>query len=401
MYKRLIFKEIFKRLQEPRRFIQVLLGPRQVGKTTLALQAASELAEPVHFASADEPQLKDRVWLLQQHDLALLKIKQANAISGILIIDEIQKIPQWSETIKFLWDTDTRQNNPLKIMLLGSSPLLMQQGLTESLAGRFEVNFITHWSYQEMHDAFNYTWEEYCYFGGYPGAASLKEDEPRWRDYIQTALIETTLSRDILLMTRIDKPALLRRLFYLGCEYSGQILSYQKMLGQLQDAGNTTTLAHYLQLLSDVGLLTGLAKYAEQGVRKKGSSPKFQVQNTALSTVTKSTTFQNLRNIPEEWGRAVETMIGAYCLNEARRNQGTVYYWRERNKEVDFVLEFANHRKLAIEVKSGKRQESFSGASVFLSQFPNSHFLCVGAGGMSMESFLQSTWQDWEKLTTY
>jgi len=396
-YNRLIFKNILKKLQEPRQFIQVLLGPRQVGKSTLAQQLVDALNEPAHFVSADEPQLKDRTWLQQQHDIAVLKIKQSGALSGLLVIDEIQKIPQWSEAIKALWDTDSRQNTPLKIMLLGSSPLLMQQGLTESLAGRFEVNFITHWSFQEMHDAFNYTWQEYCYFGGYPGAQSLRTDEVRWRDYIQMSLIETALSRDLLLMTRIDKPALLRRLFYLGCEYSGQILSYQKMVGQLQDVGNTTTLAHYLQLLSDIGMLSGLEKYAEQGVRKRGSSPKFQVQNTALSTVTKNTTFYDVQHNPDEWGRVVESMIGAYCINEARGHHGKVYYWREKNEEVDFIIEFSDRRKLAIEVKTSKRRETFSGAKAFLARFPNTRFICVGGEGMAIEDFLRTGWKDWEK----
>jgi len=168
--------------------------------------------------------------------------------------------------------------------LLGSSPLLVQQGLSESLAGRFEILRIGHWSFSEMRDAFGLTVDQYLYFGGYPGSAALINDEERWRRYLLDSLIETTLARDILLMNRVDKPALLRQMFRLGCEYSGQILSYQKMLGQLQDAGNTTTLAHYLDLLSGAGMLCGLSKFSSEVVRQRGSSPKLQVLNNGLMT---------------------------------------------------------------------------------------------------------------------
>ena len=231
---------------EPRRFLQVLAGPRQVGKTTLARQLAGELAIASHYATADEPTLQDRAWINQQWDIARSLVRgQKSKRLALLIIDEVQKVPGWSETVKRLWDEDTAANMPLLVLLLGSSPLLMQRGLTESLAGRFEIIPVPHWSYSEMREAFGWSLEQFIYFGGYPGAASLIGEEQRWRQYVVDSLIETTVSRDILLMTRVDKPALLRRLFLLSCEYSGQILSYQKMLGQLQEAGNTVTLADY------------------------------------------------------------------------------------------------------------------------------------------------------------
>ncbi|MCD4670558.1 MAG: AAA family ATPase, partial [Actinomycetia bacterium] len=248
-YKRPIYSKILKRIKEKRQFIQVLAGPRQVGKTTLARQIINDYKSPIHYASADEPTLRDRSWLNQQWDIARLKIAEEKKSVALLIIDEVQKVSGWSETVKRLWDEDTANKTNLKVILLGSSPLLMQKGLTESLAGRFETIPVMHWSFAEMRDCFNIALERYIYFGGYPGAARLIINRQRWRQYILDSLIETTISRDILLMTRVDKPALLRRLFHLGCEYSGQILSYQKMIGQLQDAGNTTTLAHYLELL--------------------------------------------------------------------------------------------------------------------------------------------------------
>jgi predicted AAA+ superfamily ATPase len=251
-----------------------------VGKTTLSLQISEDLSIPSHFVSADTATLQDLTWLEMQWEAARQKVDPERG--GLFIIDEVQKIPKWSSMIKKLWDEDTRNQINLKVMILGSSPWLMQKGLSESLAGRFEIFPITHWSFYEMQKVFGWGLDEFIYFGGYPGCASLINEEARWRNYINDALVETTISRDILLMTQVNKPALLRRLFQLGCEYSGQILSFQKMVGQLQDAGNTTTLSHYLELLTGAGVLTGLSKYAKQTVRRKGSSPKFQVFNTAL-----------------------------------------------------------------------------------------------------------------------
>lgn len=207
---------------------------------------------PAHYATADEPTLKGGMWLAQQWESArvLGQAPGGESNDALLVLDEIQKLPGWSESVKRLWDEDTAAARPLHVVLLGSSPLLVQRGLTESLAGRFEVLPVTHWSLPEMRDAFGVSVEEFVYYGGYPGAAALFDEPQRWRQYLLDALIETSVSRDVLLMSRIDKPALLRRLFKLGCTYSGRILSYQKMVGQLQDAGNTTTLAHYLELLS-------------------------------------------------------------------------------------------------------------------------------------------------------
>ncbi len=272
-----------RRLAEPRRFIQVVAGPRQVGKTTLVQAVVESSGLPQRFASADEPTLRGPDWIGQQWDAARFEA-DAGRRGAVLVLDEIQKIPGWSETVKRLWDEDTRKKRRLKVVLLGSAPLLIARGLSESLAGRFEVLHLPHWTFAEMNAAFGWSVEQYIFYGGYPGAAPLIRDPSRWARYIIDSLIETTLSRDVLLLSRVDKPALLRRLFQLGCSYSGQILSYTKMLGQLQDTGNVTTLAHYLDLLTGAGMVTGLQKFAGAVVRQRGSTPKLQVFNTALTT---------------------------------------------------------------------------------------------------------------------
>lgn len=387
MKKRPIFPELVKRLEEPRKFIQVLLGPRQVGKTTLALQVAEEINKPSHYISADTATLQNLSWIQQQWEVARTMVKARSG--ALLIIDEVQKIPHWSDIIKALWDEDTRNHTNLSVMILGSSPWLMQKGLSESLAGRFEIIPITHWSFEEMNKHFNWRLEQYFYFGGYPGAASLADanDPSRWINYINESLIETTISRDILLMTQVNKPALLRRLFQLGCSYSGQILSYSKMLGELQDAGNTTTLAHYLDLLSGASLVAGLQKFAQQQVRQKGSSPKFAVFNTALMSAQSSKTFKEARQDPSFWGRLVESAVGAHLLNSIRGTQIELFYWREGDKEVDFVLRYGD-AVTAIEVKSGKESINHSGMDDFVKKFRPAKILLIGEQGISLEKFL-------------
>lgn len=380
------------RLSEKRRFLQVLTGPRQVGKTTLVRQVMESLEIPSHYASADEPSLRDRTWLEQQWETARLKASSSG--EAVLVIDEIQKVSQWPDIVKFLWDSDTHSGKNLKVVLLGSAPLLLQSGLTESLAGRFETIAVPHWSFPEMREAFGYSLEQYLYFGSYPGAAELSGDPQRWRRYIADSLVETTISRDILLLTRVDKPALLRRLFHLSCEYSGQILSYQKMVGQLQDVGNTVTLAHYLHLLSGAGMVAGLQKYAAASVRQRGSSPKLQVLNTALMTLCDPRSLEETRNDHDRWGRLVESAVGAHLLNSCAGSDIEVFYWRERNLEVDFVLRHGN-KTVAIEVKSSSRKESLPGMETFAKQFHPHRLLLVGGQGIPLEEFLASPAEYW------
>lgn len=392
MFKRAACGLLAGRLGEVRRFIQVVAGPRQSGKTTLVRQALEQAGIPFHYVSADEPALRGSAWIEQQWETA--RAQCSGRKNTVLALDEIQKIPGWSETVKRLWDEDSRAKLPLKVVLLGSSPLLVQYGLTESLAGRFEVIGVTHWSLEEMQKAFGWSPEQYIYFGGYPGAAPLIDEPERWRRYVVDSLIETTVSRDILLMTRVDKPALLRQLFHLGCAYSGQIVSYQKLVGQLQDAGNTTTLAHYLELLSGAGMLTGLGKYGGGKLRQRGSSPKLLAMNTALMTSQSGLTFEEAKRERDYWGRVVETAAGAYLLNSTKDSPVKLLYWREGAKEVDFVLQ-KGKSVTAIEVKSGRKRENLSGIQTFSDRFHPKRTILVGEGGIPVERFLTSDIGEW------
>jgi hypothetical protein len=388
MIRQPIHDELLKRLKEKRRFMQVVAGPRQVGKTTVVRQAVAASRIPSHYASADEPTLRDRAWIEQQWDIARLKAREGR-IGAILVLDEIQKVSNWSSAVKWLWDADTHAGIALKVVLLGSSPLLIQKGLTESLAGRFEMIATPHWSFSEMKQAFGWNLEQYIFYGAYPGAAELIDDPQRWRRYILDSLMETTLSRDILLLTRVDKPALLRRLFQLGCAYSGQILSYQKMLGQLVDAGNTTTLAHYLELLQGAGMLAGIAKYDRSLQRRRASSPKLQVLNTALMTVQDVRSLAQARQDGDYWGRLVESCVGAHLVNSGFGTGMTVTYWRERNFEVDFILQH-DKTTIAIEVKSGGRRQSLPGMDAFARKFKPNRQLLVGGQGIPLDDFLST-----------
>jgi predicted AAA+ superfamily ATPase len=393
--KRASFHILLKRLQEPRRFIQVLSGPRQTGKTTIARQITEAVSFPVHFATADEPTLRDRGWIIQQWEIARIQAKTKNKKTGaLLILDEAQKVTQWSELIKRLWDEDTASGLLLKVVLLGSSPLRVEKGLTESLAGRFEVIPVTHWSYPEMREAFGWGLEQFIFYGGYPGSASLIEDPHRWARYIIDSLIETTLSRDILLLTRVDKPALLRRLFHLGCDYSGQVLSYQKMLGQLHEGGNTTTLAHYLNLLEGAGLVVGLSKFSGKQIRQRASSPKLQVMNTALMTAPSTYSLSTAQQDREYWGRLVESTVGAHLLNRTKGKKIEVFYWLERNQEVDFLLR-SGKDLFVLEVKSSRTRQRFSGITAFAKTFGVRRSLLIGQEGIPLEEFLTKPLEHW------
>jgi len=382
------------RLAERRRFIQVVAGPRQVGKTTLVGQVVGAAALPAVVVSADQPSLRDAAWLAAQWERARILAAEADADGAILVVDEVQKVTGWSEAVKQLWDEDTRARLPLKVVLLGSAPLLVQRGLTESLAGRFEIIRLPHWSFAEMRAAFGFSLDQYLHFGGYPGAATLVDDAERWRMHVLDSLVETTIARDVLLLTRVDKPALLRRLFELGCRHSGQIVSYTKLLGQLHDAGNTTTLAHYLELLSGAGMLTGLPKYAGNAVRQRASSPKLQVLNTALMSAMSGLSFAEARADREYWGRLVETAVGAHLANAAALRGWEVFYWRERNREVDFVVR-AGSALVAFEVKSSRGAGSLSGLAAFAAAFRPTRTLLVGGDGIPVEDFLAKPAETW------
>lgn len=387
MFKRPYFQTLIKRLKESKKFIQVITGPRQVGKTTLVHQVLKEIQTPSIYISADGVINIGPEWIEQQWNNARLKLKTGNLSELIFVIDEVQKIPDWSEMVKANWDSDLLNDLEIKLVLLGSSRLLIQKGLTESLAGRFEVIYTGHWNFEEMNRAFGLTEEQFVWFGGYPGAAGLINDEQRWNDYIINSLIETTISRDILLMENINKPALLRNLFELGCSYSGQILSFTKILGQLQDAGNTTTLSHYLHLLDSAGLLSGLQKFSKGKITRRSSSPKFQVQNTALLSSLSDYFLTDALENTEIWGRYVESAIGAHFLNAAKANNLELSYWREGNFEVDFILQHKN-KVIGIEVKIGAAKFT-KGMQRFRSLFKPDKMYLISNEGLNWKEILK------------
>ena len=388
------------RLREPRRFLQVVAGPRQVGKTTLVRQALASLAADPgpqriaqHSVSADNPGLQGSSWLATQWETARSLTAQSGAC--VLVLDEVQKLPRWTDEVKRLWDEDTAAGRDVRAVVLGSAPLLIARGLTESMAGRFEMTRMGHWRYSEMREAFGFTLDQFIFYGGYPGAAPLVGDEARWAAYVRDALIETTIAKDVLLMAPVQKPALLRRVFDLACRYSGQMLSYQKMLGQLADAGNTTTLAHYLELLEGAGMVCGLQKYAGQALRQRASSPKLQVFNTALMgsiAASEGFGFERLRATPDLWGRMVESAVGAELLARHLTHgsaQPLIHYWHEGGREVDFVLR-RDTEVFALEVKSGTHQGNVSGLDAFTTAFPGARPVVLGTGGVPLETWFSA-----------
>ena len=401
------------RLNDTPKFIVIVAGPRQIGKSTLVKQVLqSRKSTFVSVDQQDSDSLKDRTqgtqvlsqrvrgsepsaeWLIDTWTKARKQARQLQQNEHfVLAVDEIQKIPRWSEIVKGLWEADRAENLNLHVVLLGSSPWLMQKGLTESLAGRFELIPMSHWSYTEMQEAFDFSLEEYIYFGGYPGAASLIKDETRWTNYIRSSLIHPNIEKDILQMTRIDKPALLKNLFELGCMYSGQMISYNKLLGQLQDAGNTTTLRDYLTLLGQAGLLAGIPKYAGQVHRQRGSSPKLNALNTGLMSALTGYTFAEARADRSYWGRLVESSVGAHIYNTAEDNT-KVFYWRDGDNEVDFIIE-GRRKMLAIEVKSGQKFAPPKGLDIFTQKFKAATPMIVGEGGIPLSEFLSRPASEW------
>ena len=387
MFQRPLFQLVKTRIVEPRRFIQVVTGPRQVGKTTLVNQVMKNLSFPAHYATADGLVTDGSVWLREQWDFARIRQQQNPSVAFLLILDEIQKVENWSEIVKREWDADSLNGIPVKVLLSGSSRLLLQQGLSESLTGRFEIIYAGHWSFSEMHSAFGIDLNQYIWFGGYPGSAGIMDEEARWKQYISDSIIETSISKDILMLTRVEKPALLRRLFEFGCSYSGQVFSYTKMLGQLVAAGNTTTLSHYLELLSQAGLLAGLEKFSFNQTRQRSSSPKFQIFNTALISAQRHESYAEVLNQPAQWGRLVESAVGAHLVNHALTDRITVNYWRDRNDEVDFVIQ-KNGKVIGLEVSSGEGHKR-KGMDAFQKRFQPHRILLIGRSGMPLIEFLK------------
>jgi predicted AAA+ superfamily ATPase len=388
MYKRRQFSELKSRLEEMRDKIQVVYGPRQVGKSTLVKQVLKEITIDFTFISADNVGKENVSWINEVWETARQRMKLKKVEEYLLVIDEVHKISNWSEAVKKEWDADTFNDVNIKVVLLGSSRLLIKDGLTESLAGRYELIHMSHWSYKEMKEAFGIDLEHYVFFGGYPGGVKFINNETRWRRYIKESIIAPAIVYDILMTKLVYKPELMQQLVELGCTYSGEEIALTKLLGQLQDVGNVTTLASYLSTLKESHLLCGLQKYAKDNARKYNSIPKMLVYNTALLSSLYGMNYSQVFVNPKMWGRWVESAVGAHLLNMADELDYKLYYWRERNDEVDFILEY-NRQCIAIEVKSGRRTTN-KGISVFKEKFNPIHTFIVGSGGIPLEEFLSS-----------
>jgi uncharacterized protein len=344
------------RLNEKLNFLQVVIGPRQIGKTTGLQQIVKEWEGPSLYVTADEVINPSSEWLKLQWQRA----RQLGE-NTLFVVDEVQKIPEWSSLIKFLFDQD-RSLKKTKIVLLGSASLSLQKGLAESLVGRYELIQVHHWGLEECYQAFGWKINEFLKYGGYPAAAELINDTNRWQSFIRNSIIEPVLIKDILGITTVNKPSLFRQTFELSMSYPAQEISYQKLLGQLQESGNVTTIKHYLELLEGAFLLKSLYKYSGSEVRKKGSSPKILPLNIALIHAFKNPNTVN--EIPEWRGRIFETVIGGVLAH----SNGDLYYWREGNFEVDYVLKIED-KLFAIEVKSGRKRHS-KGMEKFLTKYP-------------------------------
>jgi len=383
IFQRETVAEIKNGMKLSNKFLHIITGPRQVGKSTAANQIADSWEGEVVSSTADSPIPPGPQWI-EQHWLRAFS-KAQGGTKTLLILDEIQKVTGWSEVIKRLWDQAKLTDPPLYVLLLGSSSLLLSKGMTESLTGRFLKYSMSHWSFKEMNQAFGFDLPSYIYFGGYPGSVELISNESVWKQYILNSLIETVLTKDVLQMQVVTKPALLRHLFFLSMSYPAHILSYNKMLGQLQDAGNTTTLAHYLKILESAFLVSGLERYHGNKNMKRGSSPKLIAWNNALVTSLSEHSFENAMNDPELWGWLVENAVGGYLMNNLPSGKYSIRYWREKNNEVDFVVSSAK-KTWAIEVKSN-RVKKVGGLKKFCENYSNVTPVIIGGTGIPLEKF--------------
>lgn len=384
MYERSFVTTLSDRLRESRRFIQVVIGPRQTGKSTGVSQALGKLSAPVVEYAFDRP--RDRRSTKLEEIWGQAREMLGSSPEVILSLDEIQKVPDWSSTVKFLWDEDTRRGNNIKVVATGSSALTLRGGMAESLKGRFEEIASTQWTLAECRDAFGYSLDDFLFFGGYPGAAALKDEPDRWFAYMHDSIIEPTITQDVLEMETVKKPALLRALFEIGAMYSAREISYRKLLGQLDDRGNTEVISHYLDLLSHAGLLSGLRKYDEKPLRSKTSSPRLLVHDTSLMTAASEEDAEALFANPAQKGHLIETAAGAYLLERSRQERFSVRWWRDRNDEVDFVIT-KGRKRTAIEVKGGHTRRT-KGLGAFVEKYPGTYVLIVGAESCPLEEFL-------------
>lgn len=358
---RRVFERIKARLAEPAPLIQVVIGPRQVGKTT-AIRAS--LPKNAIYETGDSPtplpaSFIESIWR-QAHEKSV----------PVIAIDEVQKIPGWAEVIKKLWDQSPRK---IKVVLSGSAALSIEKNLKESLAGRFELLSAMHWSLREAQAAFGLSLEEYLEFGCYPGSIPMLRDIPRWGTYVRDSIVEPVIGRDILQLHPIENPALLRQLFGFCVSGPAQIISMNKLQGQLQDKGAMATLQHYLDLLAKSFLVSGVQKYSDKAIVSRRSPPKIIVHDNALLRAFERPVQGPLST--KRLGQYLENSVGARLLE----SRWDVYYWRDRNEEVDYIAHGPQGEKWAIEVKSGETSPSELGSlAKFCRLFPDYKAKVIG-----------------------
>ena len=367
--------------------MQIVMGPRQVGKSTLVGQFTEGTSVPFDFFAADNVNRFDTSWIPNKWQQARMRMDIHSEQEHILIIDEVQKIKGWSEQVKKEWDEDSRNHRNLKVILLGSSRLLLQKGLEESLEGRFETIKMGYWDWQEMHDAFGFSMDEYVYFGGFPGLAPDIQDEDRWRNLMEDSIISPILTRDILEIEEIRNPALLRLVFELACTESAKELSLTKMQGTM-NSGTVPTIKNYLDILSKSMTVQPLQNYSPSRVKEKQSVPKMQVFNNAFRNRFGTFSLDEARVDPAEWGRQVESAVGAHLANRAMTDDYELFYWRnERRQKCDYVLR-KGQSLAAIEVKSGSVDKTV-GFEKFKEQFADkiTAAFIVGPQALPLEDF--------------
>ncbi len=387
MYQRRHLNILKSRMAEPRRRMQIVMGPRQVGKSTLVGQFTEGTSVPFDFFAADSVNRFDTSWIPNKWQQARMRMDIHSEQEHILIIDEVQKIKGWSEQVKKEWDEDSRSHRNLKVILLGSSRLLLQKGLEESLEGRFETIKMGYWDWLEMHEAFGFSMDEYVYFGGFPGLAPDIQDEDRWRNLMEDSIISPILTRDILEIEEIRNPALLRQVFELACTESAKELSLTKMQGTM-NSGTVPTIKNYLDILSKSMTVQPLQNYFPSRIKEKQSVPKMQVYNNAFRNRFGKFSFDEARVDPAEWGRQVESAVGAHLANRAMTDDYELFYWRnERRQECDYVLR-KGQALVAIEVKSGSVDKTV-GFEKFKEQFADkiTAAFIVGPQALPLEDY--------------
>lgn len=387
MYQRQHLNILTSRMAEPRRRMQIVMGPRQVGKSTLVGQFTEAISVPFDFFAADGVNRFDSSWIPNKWQQVRMRMDIHSEQEHILIIDEVQKIRGWSEQVKKEWDEDSRSHRNLKVILLGSSRLLLQKGLEESLEGRFETIKMGYWDWQEMHEAFGFSMDEYVYFGGFPGLAPDIQDEDRWRSLMEDSIISPIMTRDILEVEEIRNPALLRQVFELACIESAKELSLTKMQGTM-NCGTVPTIKNYLDILNKSMIVQPLQNYSPSRVKEKQSVPKMQVFNNAFRNRFGTFSFDEARVDPAEWGRQIESAVGAHLANRSMMDDYELFYWRnERRQECDYVLR-KGQALVAIEVKSGSVDKTV-GFEKFKEQFADkvTAAFIVGPQALPLEDF--------------